>query len=185
MPSGKVPIAESSTVGALLARHWSHRRPLPTGVLALITALFWAAWLYLVLPLVSLLLWALGVRFFIQQMRQSGYEALRSSLIAYSSVLLILIGLLAVWIVWNMARYGGSRDRRTARRGALADSDIQAAFRLDDSLLPVLRHERLVRIDLDSDGCPLVIAGTRPHLANPAAGASADGAGPQRISEVL
>jgi poly-beta-1,6-N-acetyl-D-glucosamine biosynthesis protein PgaD len=174
MPSGEAPIAESSTIAALLARHWSHRRRVPTGVFALLTVVFWAVWLYLALPLVGLLLWALGMRFFIEQIRQGGYEGLRASLLAYSSVLLVLVSLLALWIAWNAVRYGGSSDRRTVRRAEVLDVDVREAFRLDDSLLSVLRDGRLVRVDLDGDGV-VVIAAARPRGVSAAAAAGADG----------
>jgi len=186
MPSGKAPTAEASTVAALLARHSSHRRPVPTGVLAVLTVLFWGVWLYLVLPLVSLLLWALGVRLFIEQIRQGGYEGLLASLVAYSSVLLVLVGLLALWIAWNVRRYGGSSDRRTVKRGALADEEVREAFRLDDRLLAVLRDRRLLRVDLNGDGV-VQIADAPPREPSPAAPvgpADPDGpAGPQRGRE--
>jgi poly-beta-1,6-N-acetyl-D-glucosamine biosynthesis protein PgaD len=186
MPSGEAPTAEASTVKALLARHWSHRRPVPTGVLAVLTVLFWGVWLYLVLPLVSLVLWALGVRLFIEQIRQGGYEGLLASLVAYSSVLLVLVGLLALWIAWNVRRYGGSSDRRTVKRGALADEEVREAFRLDDRLLAVLRDRRLLRVDLNGDGV-VVIADAPPREPSPAVPvgpADPDGpAGPQRGRE--
>jgi len=186
MPSGKAPTAEASTVGALLARHWSHRRPVPTGVLAMLTVLFWAVWLYLVLPLVSLVLWAFGVRFFIEQIRQGGYEGLRGSLLAYSSVLLVLVGLLALWIAWNVARYGGRSDRRTVKRAEVPDADVRDAFRLDDDLLAVLRDRRLVRVDLNGGGVVLIgdEPPREPPAAIPAGPASPEGpAGPQRGRE--
>jgi poly-beta-1,6-N-acetyl-D-glucosamine biosynthesis protein PgaD len=180
MPSGEAPIAESSTVTALLERQWSRRRPLPTGLLTLLTALFWGVWLYLVLPLVSLLLWALGVRFFIGLFRQGGYEGLLSSLVAYSSVLLVLVSLLALWIAWNVVRYGGSSDRRTVKRAEVPDWVLRGTFRLDESLLSVLRDERLVRVAFDGDGI-VVMADSRPHGVSPAAAAGSDGrAEPQR-----
>jgi poly-beta-1,6-N-acetyl-D-glucosamine biosynthesis protein PgaD len=180
MPYGEAPIAESSTVDALLARHWSHRRPVPTGVLAMLTVAFWGIWLYLVLPLVSFLLWAFGVRFFIEQMRRGGYEGLRIALLAYSSVLLALVIVLAVWIAWNVVRYGGSSDRRTVKRADVPDLKVQEAFRVDDDLLAKLRRERLLRVDLNGGGVVLMDGGklwvaSRPHEAGP------DGpAGPQR-----
>lgn len=183
MPTGEAPIAEASTVTALLERQWSRRRPLPTGLLSLLTMLFWGVWLYLVLPLLSLLLWALGVRFFMKQIAQSGYEGLASSLIAYSSVLLVLVGLLALWIGWNVVRYGGGSDRRTVKRAEVTDAEVRQAFRLDDSLLSELRGERFVRVDLDGDGV-VVITNGRPQAASPAIEAgSAGGAGPQRGRE--
>ena len=183
MPPGKAPIAESSTVDALLARQWSHRRPLPTGLLALLTVLFWGVWLYLVLPLVSLLLWAFGVRFLVVQIRRGGYEALLGSLLTYGVVLLVLVGLLAFWITWNVVRYGGSSDRRTVKRMEVPDWVVRGKFRIDDSLLSVLRARRLVRVDFEGDDVVL-IADARPRAMSPAspaipAGPDA-GPGPQR-----
>jgi len=166
MQPGKVPIAESSTVDALLARQWSHRRPLPTGLLALLTVLFWGVWLYLVLPLVSLLLWALGVRFLVEQIRLGGYEGLLGSLVTYGVVLLVLISLLALWITWNVVRYGGSHDRRTVKRLEVPDWVVRGKFRIDDRLLSVLRAERLVRVDFAGDD--VVIADGRPRAVSPA-----------------
>jgi len=174
MRSGEAPTAEASTVKALLSRQWSHRRPLPAGLLSLLTLLFWAVWLYLVLPLVSLLLWAFGVRFFMKELSNGGYEGLRSSLLSYSWILLILVGLLALWIVWNVMRYGGSRDRRTVKRAEVTDLEVREAFRLDESLLDSMRSERLVRLDLDSEDCVVMIAAELARGMSPASGAVAD-----------
>jgi biofilm PGA synthesis protein PgaD len=183
MASGEAPIAESSTVTALLERQWSRRRPLPTGLLSLLTMLFWGVWLYLVLPLVSLLLWALGVRFFMQQIARGAYEGLLASLVAYSSVLLVMVGLLALWIAWNVVRYGGGSDRRAVKRAEVTDEEVREAFRLDDSLLSELRAERLVRADLDGDDV-VVIACAEPRVASATTGAAPDGGeDPQRGRE--
>jgi biofilm PGA synthesis protein PgaD len=132
-------------------------------VLGVLTALFWALWVYLVLPLAGLLLWAVGVRLFVHRLAESGYRALLSSLLAYSSVLLILVGLLVLWMAWNIMRYGGSSDRRTARRPDVPDPAVAAAFRIDGSLLDVLRSGHKVRIDLDADDRIVVLGG--PTLA--------------------
>jgi poly-beta-1,6-N-acetyl-D-glucosamine biosynthesis protein PgaD len=182
MPSGKVPIAESSTIAALRSRQWSRRRPLSAGVISLLTVVCWAVWMYLVLPLVSLLLWALGVRLFLAELTKGGYEGLRTSLVAYSSVVLVLAGLLASWILWNVRRYGGSHDRRTAKRAEVTDLETQRAFHLDESLLAVLRDERLLRIDLDQDDCVVVIAAAPSREVQPAISGSQRLAGPQPAS---
>lgn len=179
MASGKAPIAESSTVEALMGRQRSHKRPLPTGIVSALTLLFWGIWLYLVLPLVSLLLWFFGVRLFIQEIKNGAYEGLRSSLADYSLVLLVLVALLALWIAWNVSRYGGSNDRRTVRRTEVTDDDVQKWFHLDGSLLAVLRGERFVHVDLDGDGCVMVM-GTSPSRAPGLAPARDPDGGPQR-----
>ena len=186
MQSGEAPIAEVSSVEAMVARQWSRKRPLPTGVASALTLLFWGVWLYLVLPLVSLVLWVFGVRFFIREIAEGGYEALRASLLAYSSVLLVLVGLLALWIAWNVVRYGGDKDRRTAKKAEADDSKVREAFHLDDSLFATLRGERFVRIDLDGDGCVVMTGATPPRMAGPvvatgpAVEVGPDGGSPQR-----
>jgi poly-beta-1,6-N-acetyl-D-glucosamine biosynthesis protein PgaD len=174
MPSGKVPIAESSTIAALMSRQWSPRGPLPAGALSLLTVACWAFWIYLVLPLVSLLLWVLGIRRFMTELSKGSYEGLRTSLVNYSLGLVALTVLLALWIVWNVVRYGGDRDRRTVKREEVSNLEILQAFRLDDSLLAVLRDERLLRLDLDPEGCVMVIPAqptqpALPHAQRPAA----------------
>ncbi len=186
MPPGKAPIAESSAVDALLARQWSHRRPLPTGLLTLLTVLFWGVWLYLLLPLVSLLLWVFGIRFLVEQIGRGGYEGLLGSLINYGVVLLVLVSLLALWITWNVVRYGGSSDRRTVKRAEVPDWVVRGAFHVDESLLSALRAERLVRVDFEGDNV-VMIADTRPRAVSPASPASPAipagpdaGPGPQR-----
>ncbi|HYU34749.1 MAG TPA: poly-beta-1,6-N-acetyl-D-glucosamine biosynthesis protein PgaD [Thermoanaerobaculia bacterium] len=176
MPSGEAPIGKPSTAKALLSRKWSKRRPLPAGLLSLLTVGFWAVWLYLVMPLVSLLLWAFGVRLFIQEIVADGFEGLRTSLVAYSSILLVLVGLLALWIGWNVVRYGGSHDRRTVKRAEATDQEVRQAFHLDESLLERMRTERLVRIDLDRDDCVVMIAAPSPQ------GLGSDAAGPDRLA---
>ena len=159
MQSGAAPIAESSSIESLLHRRWSHRRPVPTGLLGALTAVFWAIWVYLVLPLVGLLLWAFGARLFVRELAEGGYRALLSSLLAYSTVLLGLVALLAIWMAWNIVRYGGASDRRTVKRPAVTDGEIAAAFRIDDSLLEQLRARRTVHLDLDADDCVMMVAG--------------------------
>lgn len=184
MPSGEALIAESSTLDSLMPRQRAHKRPLPTGIVSLLTLLFWGVWLYLVLPLVSLLLWFFGVRLFIQEITKGAYEGLRASLADYSLVLLVLVALLAAWIGWNVSRYGGSKDRRTVRLADVTDREVQKWFRLDESLLSVLRDERFVHVDLDGDGCVMLMATSPIRVASSRMPAAAPGRGlddgPQR-----
>jgi poly-beta-1,6-N-acetyl-D-glucosamine biosynthesis protein PgaD len=163
MQSGKAPIVESSTLPAMMTRKWSHRRPLSAGVVSTLTVACWTVWVYLVLPLVSLVLWALGLRLFVTQIARGAYEGLHRSLVSYSFVMAVIVGLLAYWIVWNVLRYGGRHDRRTVKRAEVTDLEIQKAFVLDDGLLASLRSERLLRVDLDGDGGVRLLAAHAPR----------------------
>jgi len=72
-----------------------------------ITALFWAAWLYLVMPLLSLLLWFAGIHLFVEEMIvRGGYEALRGELLHYGFVILGILLVISLWVIWNHQRYG-------------------------------------------------------------------------------
>jgi poly-beta-1,6-N-acetyl-D-glucosamine biosynthesis protein PgaD len=170
MPPGAAQIVESSRIRALLARRWSHRRPVPSGVSALLTLLFWGAWLYLVLPLLTAVLWFFGLRRFAGEVGADGYGGLGQSLLAYSAVLLALVALLVTWIVWNVVRYGGASDRRTVERAEVTDQEVWAAFRLDARLLERLRQGRMVRIDVDTSGRVVLPATPEPPaIRQPAA----------------
>lgn len=152
MRSGAALIAEASTLEAMRARRGSPRRPLPTGMLGTLTVVFWVLWIYLILPLVSLVLWAAGVRLFAREMGADGYRGLAQTLIAYSSTLLVLVALLAFWIAWNVARYGGTHDRRRVKAREIADRAVWERFHLDEALGQSLRQARSVGVDVDETG---------------------------------
>ncbi len=165
MQSGAALIDEASTVEAMRRRRGSPRKPLPTGMLGTLTVVFWAVWIYLVLPLVSLVLWASGVERFMSQTSADSYRVLAHALIAYSSTLLVLVGLLALWIVWNVTRYGGVHDRRRVKAHEVADRVVWQRFRLDDALGQSLREARSARVEVDEAGFVVGLHHLRPALA--------------------
>lgn len=168
MQSGAALIDEASTLEAMRARRGSPRRALPTGMLGTLTVVFWAVWIYLILPLVSLVLWVSGVRLFAREISADGYRGLAQTLIAYSSTLLVLVALLAFWIAWNVSRYGGTHDRRRIKAAEIADRVVWQRFRLDDTLGQSLREARSVRVEVDDKGFVTGLHRLRPALASAA-----------------
>jgi len=81
-----------------------------------LTLLLWGAWIYLLMPLASLLLWLLGVQIAYEHMISlGGLDGLLDQLQAYS-LAVIVIGV--SWIGWsqyNRIRYGKRPRRRTSR----------------------------------------------------------------------
>ncbi len=122
-----------------------------------ITTLFWLAWLYLIMPLVSLLLWMLGVELFVEVMiTRGGYQALLEELVHYGLVILGILAVTLIWVNWNLRHYGGHNKRilqpqpvsveelaaysglsRTGIAGMQATRQLLITF--DDSDHPVLR----------------------------------------------
>jgi poly-beta-1,6-N-acetyl-D-glucosamine biosynthesis protein PgaD len=166
MHSGAARIDESSTI-AELRRRGRQGKAVPAGMLGALTVVCWAVWIYLVLPLVSLVLWAAGVQLFVKQNRAGSYDALAQTLLSYSSVLAVMVGLLAIWIFWNVARYSGTLDRRTAKRSEVTSLEVWKHFRLDQSIGGSLRQARAIRLDLDREGSVVVVAPVRGSAARP------------------
>lgn len=122
-----------------------------------LTTLFWLAWLYLIMPLVSLLLWMLGVELFVDVMiTRGGYQALLEELVHYSLVILGMLAGTLVWVNWNLRHYGRHNKRtiqpqpvsieELADRSGLSRAEItrmqtarQLLITFDDSDRPVLR----------------------------------------------
>jgi biofilm PGA synthesis protein PgaD len=165
MQSGVALIDEASTIEAMRSRRGSSSKPLPAGMLGALTAAFWAVWIYLVLPLLSLVLWVSGVRLFARETSADSYRVLAQTLIAYSSTLSVLVGLLALWIVWNVSRYGGTHDRRRIKAVEIADSVVWKQFRLDDALGQSLRAARSVRVEVDAAGSVIGLHHLSPRAA--------------------
>jgi biofilm PGA synthesis protein PgaD len=165
MRSGAARIDEASTI-AELRRRGSRAKPVPAGMLGALTVACWAVWIYLVLPLVSLFLWVSGVKLFVAENPAGSYRALTRTLLSYSSVLVILVGLLAIWIFWNVARYAGKLDRRTVKRPEVANAEVWKSFRLDASIGQSLRAARSMRVDLDREGCLVVVADAATARSN-------------------
>ena len=77
-----------------------------------ITTLFWLVWLYLIMPLVSLLLWLVGVQLFMDEMIvRGGLQALIEELLRYGLVVLAMLAATLLWVNWNLRHYGGHNKR--------------------------------------------------------------------------
>ena len=76
------------------------------------TTLVWAVWLYLLLPLLNIMLWLLGFRYFHMEIfEKAGYEQLLNLLGKMGWVVLIVFLTLRLWGYYNYMRFG-KKDRR-------------------------------------------------------------------------
>ncbi|MDX1762724.1 MAG: poly-beta-1,6-N-acetyl-D-glucosamine biosynthesis protein PgaD [bacterium] len=76
------------------------------------TALAWTIWLYLWLPLVSLIAWLFGVQVFYEHMiLLGGYRGFLQLLTLYGSAVLFIAVVLIVWALSNQIRFRGKERR--------------------------------------------------------------------------
>ena len=85
------------------------------------TALFWALWIYLWLPVLAFIGWMLGLKIAYDEMvARSGYVDLVHQLGLYSFIIFCLGASLLIWAYYNYFRFHGT-DRRKRRPQATLD----------------------------------------------------------------
>jgi len=123
----------------------------------IVTAVMWAIYAYLWLPLLSLAAWSLGIEFaYDVMMRAGGASALRTALFWYAIALVDVIVTVAVWSLINKWRFAG-RNRRTAHEH-VPDDAMAEYFGVTMDDLKRLRSAQRVEIEIDALGRPLVPA---------------------------
>jgi biofilm PGA synthesis protein PgaD len=128
---------------------------------AIVTAVMWAAYAYLWLPLVSLAAWGLGLEVAYDVMiRAGGIESLRRALFWYLVVLADVALTVAVWSLVNKWRFAG-RNRRTGHE-PIGDEALAHYFGVAPELLTKLRENQRIELDIDASGRPAVPGAPTP-----------------------
>lgn len=97
---------------------------------SLLTFLFWVFWIYLWLPVISLIAWGAGINLFYQEMIvQRGYEAFFDLLGWYGMVILSNSIVLLSWAGYNLLRFRGKERRR--RAGTVRRADVARQFSVE------------------------------------------------------
>jgi len=118
------------------------------GVEAAVTTVAWAVWLYFAMPVLTMVLWYLGVRLVLaEQLFGTHYLGLLSVVRIYAIVLLSMWLALSCWSLYNRRRFRG-RDRRTFAPLA-TDEDLAAFFRVEVTAVKSARAARRVAVHFD------------------------------------
>jgi len=123
---------------------------------ALITAILWAAYLYLWVPLVSLLAWAMGFEFAYDVMvRAGGASDLLPILLEYAVVVSVIFSAFTIWSVSNRLRF--KHLSRRARRAPVSDQALAEYFRIPTSQIAAMRSRQVIHVSIDEEGRPRII----------------------------
>lgn len=122
----------------------------------LVTIAFWGLWTYFVMPLVSLLLWFLGIYLFVDRMiSMGGYRAFADELVNYSTVVFVMWLLLSLWVLWNQIRYGRN-ERRTVRPPRLSEARLGKAMGMSADEVVALQAKKEIALHFESESRPAV-----------------------------
>ena len=111
-----------------------------------LTLVFWMAWVYLWLPLITLLGWLFGVQQFYEIMiQQGGLVNLKESLIFYSTGIFTVTGSLILWATYNWVRFSG-KDRRQTRPVSSGSAAMAKFLKVSEAV--IVGWQRACRISV-------------------------------------
>ncbi len=117
------------------------------------TLAFWALWIYWISPILTVLLWIMGVRIFYSELfSQEGLLELFSILKQAGLVLVLIAGTLLGWSYYNYMQFLHRGERRRTYVPYCQDEDVAEFFRIDPNLLREAKKHSRVEIHLGEKG---------------------------------
>lgn len=118
----------------------------------LLTAMLWAFYFYLWVPLASLFAWLLGIELAYDVMiRAGGLRGLEAEVRGYVVVIGIILVSVTAWSLGNRYRFRGRRDRRRHATHTISDADLARYFEVGEMQVAQLRAGRRVDIVFRDD----------------------------------
>ncbi|HEY5603553.1 MAG TPA: poly-beta-1,6-N-acetyl-D-glucosamine biosynthesis protein PgaD [Gammaproteobacteria bacterium] len=115
----------------------------------------WSLWVYLVMPLISLLVWIAGSYLFKKEMLSPGGLETLQSIAHYGTLILVMWAMMALWIVWNQKRYG-NHNRRQGKAPVVTKEQIHEHTRLSSEQVDYLRNTKEIYLHYDEDDFPVI-----------------------------
>jgi biofilm PGA synthesis protein PgaD len=123
-----------------------------------VTTLMWALWIYLFLPVATMILWAAGAHFIYHSVfEHDALSHLRDMLIRLGWAVALIFAVLSGWRFYNYYRFG--RLNRRKRSASVSTADLAAFFGLSESQLRAIQEEKEVYWGFACETCE---AGSRP-----------------------
>ncbi len=126
-------------------------------VYSTLTLIAWVIWMYLWLPVVTLVAWYLGVRVFVREIVIPDPQTILAVVLAYLLVVLVFAVVLVGWSQYNLRRFGGKDRRRFP--APLADAELADWFGIPPERLAQMRGLGRMRIEHDEEGAPIAVRG--------------------------
>lgn len=120
-----------------------------------VTGLFWVVYAYLWIPVVTLVLWLLGVRLAVVEMYLKEHQADPFLLTALPLMAVVTAALLIGWAELNRLRYG-DRHRRNALP-AVSPAEVAVALGASPLIADALATAKVVHLEMTERATPLSV----------------------------
>jgi biofilm PGA synthesis protein PgaD len=125
---------------------------LRVAVEGLLTVAFWVFYIYVLLPIFTLILWAFGVRtIFDEIFSQKGYMALIDILKNGGLITTAILVVLSGWAFYNYRLFVKRGDRRGSRVSISSDREISRLLDIDPAVLESVRQRRRLKVKVDGE----------------------------------
>lgn len=120
-----------------------------------LTLVAWVIWMYLWLPVVTIVAWYLGVRTFIREIMLPDRAVVLALVLSYLAVIVVMGVILVVWSQYNLRRFRGLERRRASP--PVTDQEILEWFQCSSENMERLRVEKSVTVEYDEEGGILAV----------------------------
>ena len=118
-----------------------------------VTGIFWLGYVYLWLPLLTLILWTLGVRTAVFELYMREHAVEPFLLIALPLIAVIATLVMGAWAEYNRHRFGGA-DRR--QRADDVSIDIVArGLGANEAVTASMATAKIIVLHMDDNACPV------------------------------
>lgn len=114
---------------------------------SVLTVIAWTVWLYLFVPLLSLLAWWFGIDAFSRYLLEPGDRSDLETLLRYTGVVVLSAMVIVAWSVYNLRRFGGLDRRKPVP--PVSDAELRARHEIDAATLAALREQRRIVLHMD------------------------------------
>lgn len=118
---------------------------------ALLTLIFWAIWLYLWIPLITLIGWLLGFdSVYFQMIELKGLNTLVDRLGLFAAAIALLALTLGSWALYNFLRFRGADYRKPFP--PVSDQELSAFFKVEKKKLLNAKNSRFITVRFTDEG---------------------------------
>ena len=117
-----------------------------------VTTMLWAVWLYWLLPVVTIFLWAVGVKFFYETLfAGSGFSKLLEVLRNGGIGIIAILTLQLVWVYYNYKIIYKRLGERRKKGHIPSDKVITRMFKIDEAVLKEAREKSRVIVNFENN----------------------------------
>ncbi|BAV98597.1 poly-beta-1,6-N-acetyl-D-glucosamine biosynthesis protein PgaD [Lysobacter enzymogenes] len=140
------------------------QHPLPRTLWGVVTGAFWLAYLYLWTPVLTLVLWLLGLRTVASELYLRTHEVDPFLMLALPATAAAVVALLLIWAEYNRWRFAGDDAERRTRLADVSLDEVAQSLGASAEVAQALNAGRVSVLHMDpNQAVPLSVTAVTPN----------------------